>query len=583
MTRIRLQAAQGLLLLVFLLAPGTAWAVDITGNYHPLSAAMQYLSDPGGQLTLDHLLATPDDHRFVPGSEGEPAASFTPVWLKIDLDFSQEALGKQYFLFTRIENLYDIRLYRPDEQGGYEEWVTGNDHPASSREMNSPRYGFSIQPSADTQTLYMRFIGGPGADRFPWDLIEAETYHRNARNYYNFDVACFSAITALLLFNLFIALSLRKAEYLYYSAYVFSVMMGLVTLDGLGFYYLWPDSPELNSRALHSFNLLSSSLRLLTVMSFLGVASFAPRMNRAALAILTVLACTFMAVNLFGINKLPPYAATLPWAAGVLFSFAICISAIWKRVQLAIPLFFALLIPSVSAIMQATLTVGSASVSVFELQLAKTGFVIHVLMFSLCLAAHIKGETESRILALHDSLTGLPGTTLLQEHFDLAANLCRRLGMKTAVFFIDLDGFKAVNDKLGHAVGDQLLVQAAGRMQSELRRTDTVARIGGDEFTVLLTQVEEEGVVTQVADKLLAAVAKPYLINGREVRVSASIGIALFPDEGEDLQSLLKAADSAMYNSKRRGKNSYTLSGNNLVRHPSQFGIMETLKESQTG
>lgn len=148
----------------------------------------------------------------------------------------------------------------------------------------------------------------------------------------------------------------------------------------------------------------------------------------------------------------------------------------------------------------------------------------------------------------------------MQERFELAANLCRRQGLKTAVFFIDLDGFKAVNDTMGHAAGDQLLVQVAGRIHVELRRTDTVARIGGDEFVVLLTQIGDDKDVTQVAEKLLDSVATPYLIDGTQTRISASIGIALFPDAGEDLQSLLDAADGAMYDSKRRSKNTYTLS-----------------------
>ncbi|MAG31613.1 MAG: hypothetical protein CL908_12065 [Deltaproteobacteria bacterium] len=570
-------------LIACLLVPSPTRSAEIQGNHHPLSEEIEYLSDPAGTLTLEHLLADPSAYPFVAVREGRPDSSFTPVWLKIELDFTKPARAKQYYLFARIENLYEIRLYRPDREGGYTEWVTGNDYPASTRELDGPRYGFLIESSETTQTLYIRYIGGPGANQFPWDLVEKDTYLRIRSAYYSMEVAVFSAITTLLIFNLFIALSLRKAEYFHYSAYVFSVMMGLATLDGLGFYYLWPDFPAFNQRALHSFNLLSSGTRLLTILAFLNVADFAPRLNRAAQATLGLLGVGFLVLNGVGITRLPPYSLTIPWAAGILFGFVVCAYAIWKRVRLAIPLFVALLIPSITAILQAFLTVNTGGISVIELQLAKIGFVVHVLMFSLCLAAQIKVETESRILALHDSLTGLPGTTLLQERFELAANLCRRQGMKTAVIFIDLDGFKAVNDTMGHAAGDQLLVQVAGRIQGELRHTDTVARIGGDEFVVLLTQLTDVEDATQIGEKLLASVAKPYLIDGSKARIGASIGIAVFPDAGEDLESLLEAADGAMYESKRHGKNTCTLASSSVVARPSRFQRIGRLTSNESG
>lgn len=380
-------------LLACLLAPCPGRAADITGNFHPLSEEIHYLEDPTGTLTLSHLLANPSAHPFIPGSEGRPLGSFAPVWLKVELTFSEAARDKRYYLFTRIENLFEIRMYRRDGLGGYSEWVTGNHYPASTREVDSPRYGFLVEPSNTTQTLFLRYIGGPGANQFPWDLVEEDTYLRSNDRYYRLEVAAFSAITTLLVFNLFIAVSLRKAEYLYYSAYVFSVTMGLATFDGLGFYHLWPDSPALNERALHSFNLLASATRLLTILSFLGVAAFAPRLHRAALGILGMLAVGLCVLNLVGITRLPPYSMTIAWAMGILFGFVVCGYAVRKRVRLALPLFITLLIPGVTAILQAFLTVNISGVGVIELQLAKIGFVAHVLMFSLCLAAQIKIET----------------------------------------------------------------------------------------------------------------------------------------------------------------------------------------------
>ncbi len=199
-----------------------------------------------------------------------------------------------------------------------------------------------------------------------------------------------------------------------------------------------------------------------------------------------------------------------------------------------------------------------------EFQIAKIGFVIHVMLFSFCLAAQMKTQAESHIVALHDSLTGLPGKTLLEERFAWAANLSKRQQWKMAMLYIDLDGFKSVNDSLGHTAGDQLLVQASARMQGVLRDTDVLARVGDDEFIILLLELREDYSIVPAVEKLLEAVARPYRVEGKEARISASIGVALYPRQGEDLAALTKAADATMYTAKSNGKNSYSVA---YIRH----------------
>ena len=456
-----------------------------------------------------------------------PHNTFEPVWLKLELSFNEAAQAKEYILFGRVENLFDIRLYREDEFGTYQEFKTGNNYPAASREIDALRYGFQITPSAKPMTVYIRYVGGPGTNNLPWDLVETQTYERKSHEYYSLDVASLSGIGALLFFNLVIALSLRRKDYMFYCAYVFSVMMALFTLDGAGFYYLWPDTPWMNDRALHTFNLLSCSLRLLAILSFLEIAKLSQRWNIVSKWVLVILAITLVAVNAAGITNLPPYAATIPWAIGIVLGFALCIYAITQRVRLAWPMLVTLLIPSAAALIQALLTVNSLQIDILTLQIAKIGFAVHVLLFSLCLAAHIKIQAESHLEAMHDNLTGLPGVALLHERFEWAANLSQRKNWKMAVLFIDLDGFKQVNDTLGHAAGDQMLVQVAARMQGVLRQTDFVARLGGDEFVVLLVDLGRDDAVETVVEKLLKAVATPYRVDKRETRISASIGVAM--------------------------------------------------------
>jgi diguanylate cyclase (GGDEF)-like protein/PAS domain S-box-containing protein len=169
---------------------------------------------------------------------------------------------------------------------------------------------------------------------------------------------------------------------------------------------------------------------------------------------------------------------------------------------------------------------------------------------------------EQRIagLATHDPLTGLPNRLLLYDRFHVAQGQAQRAKKKLALMELDLDHFKTVNDTMGHAAGDQLLKLTAERLNSAVRQSDTVARLGGDEFVVLLSEVNRMEDVEKTARKIITAFGKPFVIDGAKLNISTSIGIALFPDNGDAIDDLLKKADTAMYYVKEHGRNSYKLS-----------------------
>lgn len=167
--------------------------------------------------------------------------------------------------------------------------------------------------------------------------------------------------------------------------------------------------------------------------------------------------------------------------------------------------------------------------------------------------------SEARIqhLAYHDPLTALPNRTLLLDRLDHALAEARRHHRGLAVLFVDLDNFKSINDTLGHPIGDRLLKEASARMTGVLRAEDTVARVGGDEFVVLLPNVPVAGDPALVASKAIEALAAPFRVQGHELHVTASIGIGVYPRDGEDRETLLRHADSALYQAKDRGRNTY--------------------------
>ena len=161
--------------------------------------------------------------------------------------------------------------------------------------------------------------------------------------------------------------------------------------------------------------------------------------------------------------------------------------------------------------------------------------------------------------AYHDALTGLPNRMLFYDRLTQALSLARRDERGLAVLFMDLDQFKLVNDTLGHAAGDRLLIEIARRLQQSLRESDTVARVGGDEFTLLLRNIEEGADAARAAQKVLEAIARPIETDGQRFYLTTSIGISLFPADGEEAEALLTSADIAMYRAKELGRNAYQL------------------------
>ncbi len=185
--------------------------------------------------------------------------------------------------------------------------------------------------------------------------------------------------------------------------------------------------------------------------------------------------------------------------------------------------------------------------------------MIEVVAVSRDISERRRAEEQIEYQAYHDALTGLPNRLLFRDRLTIALAHAKRQKSPLAVMFLDLDRFKFVNDTLGHSLGDELLRVIATRLRSVLREGDTIARMGGDEFTVLLMDMTKADDAATIAQKLLETVAEPVRIEGQELYVTTSIGIALYPTDGETAEALLQSADGAMYRAKESGRNSYQL------------------------
>jgi diguanylate cyclase (GGDEF)-like protein/PAS domain S-box-containing protein len=171
-----------------------------------------------------------------------------------------------------------------------------------------------------------------------------------------------------------------------------------------------------------------------------------------------------------------------------------------------------------------------------------------------------QSERKMTFMATHDGLTGLPNRALFYDRFDIAAAQANRNNKKMAVISSDLDKFKEINDKLGHDIGDRLLIKIAEKLTDILRKSDTVARMGGDEFVMLVTGFASNNQIVKVAQKIITEIQKPFIINGYKINITISLGIVLYPDDGDNIHSLMKKADKLLYKAKEKGRNTYEIS-----------------------
>lgn len=186
-----------------------------------------------------------------------------------------------------------------------------------------------------------------------------------------------------------------------------------------------------------------------------------------------------------------------------------------------------------------------------------------------------KAQEEITYLAYHDHLTGLPNRIHFSEHLNHGIQLSKRMGKLLAILFLDLDGFKMINDTIGHMAGDMLLVEVSKRLKATLRQSDTIARLGGDEFIVMVENVSNLDAIRAIADKILDSFRTPFILNNQECFISTSIGVAVCPPDGEDSETLIKNADIAMYRAKEKGKNQYVICNESIKNK-----VLETMRVS---
>lgn len=603
------------LMLSLILTNGSALAsVELT----PASSAMllnehiELLEDRSAQLTIADMANPAVQRDFQPANgRASVGQSRNPWWIKVTLQRTADA-PRDWWLENAGITIFNLQLYLPDGQGGWTVRETGEAVPyLHGRDYAYRRMLFKLPELGEQPlTLYFRSLD-PAGNSFPlrvWQLPDLAQLAGNENIGFGL---IYGVILALLLYNLFILVSLRDRAYFWYVMATACVLIFILSMSGHGAQYLWPDSPvpfwldritlpslwgifvmRFTQELLYTKRGLIWPHRLLSAGCGLYVIAivinaFGYRAEGALMIALTpivtvpvalfsagvrcyqgftparfyllghgaVLASTVVlvmrAAGLIEPNNFTAYLFPISVAAeSILFSFALAYRIQTLKQEKADAL------EQVDREKTARLTQIQSSadelqhaVKLRTAELAAANQQLH------------ERERELRHAAFHDPLTELHNRRFLVERCETALANARRHRETTALLLFDLDHFKPINDKYGHAAGDHMLQSIAQRLREHVRAGDTVARLGGDEFAVLVCGQDAEPHAREIAERLLDELAKPVLYGAERLTVTISIGVALYPHHASNFATLYKAADEMLYKVKLRGRSGSAIYG----------------------
>ncbi|HRP75254.1 MAG TPA: diguanylate cyclase [Rhodocyclaceae bacterium] len=601
------------LLVVLAAFPGIvpAWASAVVlpsaadGSVHIIGEA-RVLVDAERDLTIETVRAPEAVERFrsIEADSGDISLGYSsaPHWLRFDVRAPYSGTAPQrgrWFLEVAYPALDRVEFYLGDDT---EPLVAGDRVAFSTRPVAHRNLVFPLDLLPGESTTVILKVETEGSLTIPLVLWDASAFNLNTQKSYSLLALYYGALAALLLYNFLLYLSIRDRRYLEYVLMLSGMLVGQVSYNGFGNQFLWPESTWWGHIALPVGLAFSGVFSAMFARSFLGTRASAPWLDRILLGF-----AALFAINIAAMFVLPYVygAAALP-VLGILFALTAVASGVrcWMKDVPGAELY---LLAWTAVLLGAAVVAARyhtwVPTNVFTTYAMQVGSALEMLLLSFALANSInilrrertraqnealasqarlvqtlqrseqvlaqrvaqrtleleraneqleRNQERLEHIAHHDPLTGLANRLLLDDRIEHGITRARRHNARMVVLLADLDGFKPVNDELGHAAGDELLVAVAGRLQHLVRAEDTVARLGGDEFVLVLEEVFDTEDANRVASGVAEELAKPFQIRGGNVTISASVGFAFFPEDGKDAASLLQAADKAMYHQKEQ-------------------------------
>ncbi|MEO9331519.1 diguanylate cyclase [Pseudomonas guguanensis] len=604
-----------LALLLGLSATGQAMASVVltdASSGMPLNAHIELLEDTQGTLTIDDLASAEQQSRFQPANgRASVGQSLNPWWIKLTLQRDSHTPSLWVLEVGSVTQL-DLQFHQPDGQGGWLSRQSGERVPFdASRDHPYRRMVFDL-PALDEQptTFYLRAFD-PAGNSFPLRIWQADDLKQLAARENLALGAIYGVVFALLLYNLFILISLRDRAYFWYVLTTAFALLFILSMTGHGAQYLWPNHPVpawLDRITLPSlWGLFASRFTQTLLQTKLHVRWAHHLLNMACVIYLIAIVLTLFdqrhlaawAIALLSLTSIPAAlgSALIRWRQGffpaqlylygyglvlgsvgilllrttgvlqpaqwnayvfpvavaaesILFSFALAYRIQILKQERAVAL--------QQADREKTARLAQLQASAAELQAAVTARTAELAATNEQLRER---ERELQHAAFHDPLTDLPNRRYLVERCESALGHAERHKESVALLLIDLDHFKPINDRFGHAAGDLMLQVIAKRLREHVRAGDAVARLGGDEFAALICGSDAERQAREIADRLLAELSKPVHFGAERLQVTISIGVALYPRHARNFTGLYKIADQTLYRVKERGRSGARVHG----------------------
>lgn len=563
-----------LLLCCLAVLPAAAQPVRLDAQTRSVEAwpAVALLSDPSHTMTAEQALARHDDFATPVGPHANLGPRQETVWLRVPLTLAATA-PRRWVLSVDYASIDQLELYLPSGLGtaavAGTPIVMGRALPFSQHPLPSAWHAAVIELEPGARHELLLRVRTHSSMVLPITLSSPQAFHAKEAQAQVLQGLLAGAMLCLLLYSLSQWVSLRDTMFLSYGATIAGTGLFFIAYSGLGPQHLWGDHAGLSQLVAPLSVLVAIVGGCLFVERVLAVRELQPWISNAlksVAAVAAVLAVAFVlgAIDYRSAQRLATVLGPLP--------MLLAIPVAWQRARGGDRVGFYMLVGwgayAVSTLTMAALLRGWVGANFWTLHAFQLGAMFEMTMWMRVLAVRIEDLRSSaqrahlerdalRSLAHTDALTGLPNRRGLAEVLQRVLPLVRPERM-TAVFLIDLDGFKPINDRLGHEAGDEVLVGVARRLESLLRGSDTVARLGGDEFVVVASGLASDADAQALGRKLLDGFREPFAAAGQPCAVGLTIGYALAPLDGDDANSLLKRADAAMYAGKQAGRHCLT-------------------------
>lgn len=582
---------------------GNAWASALriapstpTVNVHSVA---DVLEDERGQLTLQDLLSGGANRGFAPADAALSSFGFTrsAYWYRFTLD-NTGTTPRRMLLVLRTPWLDTVHLYAADGHGGFRERRLGDDLPFTARDHRTPAFVLELNAEPGRHTHYLR-VTSRQAFMTPIELWQPDAFVAEQERWAAYYGMFYGILLVMVLYNGLVWLWTRESNYAWYCLYLLAFSAMNASYSGFAFQFFWPDSPRWSNLG-HTFFIFAFQVTAtLFSMSFLESRARLPRLHRVLQGFLVLLLTCWLGVTLWGdpvaYNAAPVYFIFL----GTPLVLAAGLSAWWNGYRAARFFVLATMVSLGGALCTALTVSGFLPYTFATFHAAEFGILIDVVLLSMALGDRIKllrdqhdetkqamldhklrasemlaaanaalertvlertaelarARDEAERLARTDGLTGVANRRWFEEVAAREVARAQRYKQPLSMILFDIDLFKQINDNHGHAAGDAVIQAAASVVQEAVREVDFVARVGGEEFAILLPGIHQAQAVT-TAERLRELIAERTVAHqGHSLTFTASLGVSECHVGDPDFGALLHRADQAMYLAKRRGRN----------------------------